>query len=127
MEFIVRPRGHSRGRVHENATSEELWDLSERIIMMERWGVCPEEMSDKEESTKEAKPQGEVNLVRLFKMVVAAHSRSRSKVLTYDGSLNEEELISWINALDKYFDYEEVDEAKQLKFAITNLRGHASI
>lgn len=41
----------------------------------------------------------------------------------YDGSLHVEELINWINTLDKYFDYQEVDEVKKVKFAVTKLRG----
>lgn len=28
--------------------------------------------------------------------------------------------------LDKYFDYEEVDEAKKVKFVVAKMRGHAS-
>jgi hypothetical protein len=48
-------------------------------------------------------------------------------VETYDGNLNAKELIDWINTLDKYFDYEEVEEVKNVKFAVTKLRGHASI
>lgn len=44
----------------------------------------------------------------------------------YVGNLDVEELIDWINTLDKYFDYEEVDEAKRVKMLVTKLRGHAS-
>lgn len=54
-------------------------------------------------------------------------SRPQSEVPTYDGSLNVEELIDWINTLDKYFDYEGVYEAKKVKFVVTKLRGHALI
>ena len=50
-----------------------------------------------------------------------------SEVPTYDGNLNEEELIDRINTLDKYFTYEEFNEANKVKFSVTNLRGHASI
>lgn len=45
----------------------------------------------------------------------------------YDRNLNAKEFIDWINTLYKYFDYEEVDEAKKVKFTVTKLRGHASI
>lgn len=93
---------------------------------MERWGNHPEETSDEEESAEESEPRGEVDPVRLLKMVVATSSRPRSEVSTYDGNLNVEELIDWINTLDKYFDYEEVNEAKKVKFGVTKLRGHAS-
>ena len=54
-------------------------------------------------------------------------SRPRLEVKTYDVRLNEEELIDWINTLEKYFDYGEVDEVKKVKFAMTKLKGHASI
>lgn len=70
---------------------------------MKRHGIHLQEVSDdKEESTKEAKPQGDFNLVRLFKLVLEASSNPQLKVSTYDGSLNAEELIDWINKLDKY-------------------------
>ena len=45
----------------------------------------------------------------------------------YDGNLNAEELIDWINTLDKYFNYEEVDDSKKVKFSMMKLREHASI
>lgn len=45
----------------------------------------------------------------------------------YDGNLNAKEMINWINTLDKYFNYEEVDEAKKVKFVVTKMRGHTSI
>jgi hypothetical protein len=45
----------------------------------------------------------------------------------YEGNLNVEELIDWINALDKYFDYEDVDEGKKVKYAVTRLKGHATL
>ena len=41
----------------EDATTEELQNLKERLATMERHGIHPEEVSnDEEESTKEAKP-----------------------------------------------------------------------
>ena len=95
--------------------------------MMERWGDHPKKMSDDEEFVDEVEPQEELDLVRLFKLVIVVSSRPRLEVPTYDGSLNVEELIDWINTLDKYFDCEEVDEAKKVKFAVTKLRGHTSI
>lgn len=45
----------------------------------------------------------------------------------YDWNLYAEELIDWINILYKYFDYEEVDEEKKVKFAVRKRRGYASI
>lgn len=49
------------------------------------------------------------------------------EITVYEGSFNEEELMDWISSLDKYFDYEEVDDKKKVKFAITRLKGHVAI
>lgn len=58
---------------------------------MKRHGIRTEETSDEEEdSIDEVEPQGEVDPVRLFKLVMVASSKPWSKVLTYDGSLNAE-------------------------------------
>jgi hypothetical protein len=45
----------------------------------------------------------------------------------YEGNLNVEELIDWIGDLDKYFDYEDVEEDKKVKHPITRLKGHATL
>ena len=83
-------------------------------------------MSAEEESTEEAEPRGEVDQIRLFKTVVATSSRPQLEVPMYDGSLNAEELVNCINTIDKYFDYEEVDEAKKVNFSMMKLQGHTS-
>jgi len=41
--------------------------------------------------------------------------------------LNAEELVDWVSAMEKYFDYEEVDEEKRFKFVVTIMRGHAAL
>jgi hypothetical protein len=45
----------------------------------------------------------------------------------YEGNLDVEELLDWIRALDKYFDYEDVEEDKKVKHVITRLKGHATL
>jgi hypothetical protein len=32
--------------------------------------------------------------------------------------------LDWIISLDKYFDYEEIDDEKKVKHAVTKLKGH---
>jgi hypothetical protein len=49
------------------------------------------------------------------------------EVSMYEGNLNVEELIIWISNLDKYFDYEEIDDEKKVKHATTRLKGHANL
>lgn len=62
---------------------------------MERRDIHLEETSDEEEDfVEEVKPQGEVNLVILFKFIVATSSKPQSEVLMYDEILNAEEMIN---------------------------------
>ena len=55
--------------------------------------------------------------------------RLKKKILTYSGSLKlkPEELIEWIIYLDKYFDYEEIVEVKQVMFFVTILKEHTTL
>jgi hypothetical protein len=43
----------------------------------------------------------------------------------YKGNLDAEELLDWIKSMDKHFNYEDVDEEKKVKHAITRLKGYA--
>ena len=47
-------------------------------------------------------------------------------MLTYDGSLIAKHLIDWISEMDKYFEYDEIEEDKRVRLAVTRLKGHAS-
>lgn len=65
--------------------------------------------------------------MRLLRSVLGARSRPKLELSTYDGSLTIENLIDWISELDKYFEYEEIEEEKRVKFVVTRLEGHASL
>ena len=41
--------------------------------------------------------------------------------------MDPEELIDWINAMNKHFDYSEGKEDNQVIFTVTKLRWHASL
>ena len=43
------------------------------------------------------------------------------------GSLNPEELIDWINQLEEYFEYEDIDDPSRVKFVKVKLKGHGNI
>eukprot|EP00253_Pinus_taeda_P031683 PITA_31683 len=60
-------------------------------------------------------------------MLAKASGRPKVEIPLYEGNLNVEELIDWSSALDKYFDYEEVEDKKKVKFAATRLKGHVAI
>jgi hypothetical protein len=45
----------------------------------------------------------------------------------YEGNLDVEELLEWLRALDKYFDYEDVEEDKKVKHVVTRLKGLSTL
>ena len=62
-----------------------------------------------------------------LRSILGASSRPKPEFFTYEGSLTDEHLIDWINELDKYIDYDEVEEEKKFRLAIIRLKGHASL
>jgi hypothetical protein len=54
-------------------------------------------------------------------------ARVKLDILVYEGNLDVEELLDWIRALYTYFDYEDVEEEKKVKHAVTRLKGHAAL
>jgi hypothetical protein len=54
-------------------------------------------------------------------------AREKINIPMYEGNLDAEELLEWIRTMDKYFDYEDVDEEKKVRHAITRLKGHATL
>jgi hypothetical protein len=45
----------------------------------------------------------------------------------YEGNLDVEDLLDWFRALDKYFDYEYIEEDKKVKHVFTRLKGHVAL
>jgi hypothetical protein len=45
----------------------------------------------------------------------------------YEGNLDVEELLDWFRALDKYFNYEDVEEDKKVVHVVIRLKGHATL
>ena len=50
---------------------------------------------------------------------MGANSSLRLEFPTYDGSLVVEHLIDCISEMDKYFEYDEVEEDKSVRLAVT--------
>eukprot|EP00253_Pinus_taeda_P009065 PITA_09065 len=53
--------------------------------------------------------------------------KPKHELSTYDGSLSADVLLDWLSEVNKYFEFEETSEDKQVKFAATKLKGHASL
>ena len=62
-----------------------------------------------------------------MKSIFGASSSSKDDAEFYSGKLDPEELIDWISAMNKHFDYAEVKEYRKVIFVVTKLRGHASL
>ena len=62
-----------------------------------------------------------------MKYVIGASMRPKPEVPTYQRGLDANELLDWINEMDKFFDYAETNDEKKVKFAIISLKGHASL
>jgi hypothetical protein len=48
-------------------------------------------------------------------------------ILMYEGNLDVEDLLDLFRALDKYFNYEYIEEYKKVKHVFTRLKGHATL
>jgi hypothetical protein len=64
---------------------------------------------------------------RLLKEIVKLGAREKIDVPMYEGNLDMEELLDWIREMDKYFDYEDVEEEKKIRHVVTRLKGHAAL
>jgi hypothetical protein len=62
-----------------------------------------------------------------MKVVLRIGSREKIEVPMYEGNLEVEELLDWVRAMDKYFDYEYIEEENMVKHAVTRLKGHATL
>ena len=128
------PRRRDR-KLPDPAREKEMCELRARIDAMEttqRHIVNAGDISDVE-SEYEARHEGEEFVVEdvvdecLFRVVARIGAREKMEIPMYEGNLDIEELLEWIRALDKYFDYEDVEEDKKVKHAITRLKGHATL
>ena len=97
--------------------------LEERQEAMERKNHSENsDNSDEEEEEEEDSKE-----VKVLNMPMKASNRPRVEVPMYEGNFNVEELMDWINALNKYFDFEEIEEKNKVRYAATKMKGHASI
>jgi hypothetical protein len=72
-------------------------------------------------------PAEDVANERLIKAIARMSSKTRMDIPSYEGSLDAEELLDWIRALDTYFDYEDIEDDKKVRHAFMRLIGHAAL
>ena len=98
----------------------------------QRHGVDAGEFSDPEIEEEAGHDQEEVtaedaSTERLIRAISRMSSKTKMDIPTYEGSLDAEELLDWIRALDTYFDYEDIEEDKKVRHVVTKLKGHAAL
>jgi hypothetical protein len=117
------------------AREREMCELRARIDAMQttqRRTVDARDINEAE-SENETGNKGEEVAVedaadkRLFRAVARIGAKAKMEIPMYEGNLDVEELLDWIRALDKYFDYEDVVEDKKVKHVIMRLKGHATL
>jgi hypothetical protein len=87
------------------------------------------DINDAESEEVEVEEAAGENVVEehLLREVVRLGARTKIKVPMYEGNLDTEELLDWIISMDKYFDYEDVNEEKRVRHVVTRLKGHATL
>jgi hypothetical protein len=63
----------------------------------------------------------------LLKAVVKMGAKEKMEVPMYEGNMDVEKMLDWIYDLENYFDYEEIEDEKKVKHAVTRLKGHATL
>ena len=63
----------------------------------------------------------------LIKAIARMSLKTKMDIPAYEGSLDAEELIDCIRALDTYFDYEDIEDDKKVRHVVTRLKGHATL
>jgi hypothetical protein len=117
------------------AVEKEMPKLRARLDAMETAKRRTVDIGDINEAESENKAgnEGEEVAVEdaanecLLRTIARIGAREKMDIPVYEGNLDVEEILDWIRALDKYFDYEDVEEDKKVKHAITRLKGHATL
>ena len=104
----------------------------EEMQTVQRCGAGAVEFSDYEVEEEVGHDAEEVtaedaSTERLIRAISRMSSKTKMDSPIYEGSLNAEELLDWIIALDTYFDYEDIKEDKKVRHAVTKLKGHAAL
>lgn len=123
-----RGRGRAIRRVAEEGLREEIRVLRERLAVVEAGGRRnPTDDSDEDVAEREDEVEGVTLKLWLLKSVLLSSHKPKHELSTYDGSLSTNVLLDWLSKVNKYFEFEETSEDKQVKFATTKLKGHASL
>jgi hypothetical protein len=131
-----RQMSKERGSQGQNPNVErEIRNLRARMEDMETSRRRKDDVGDISESKDEGGagheeeeiPTEDAANERLIKAIAQMSSKTKMDIPAYEGNLDAEELLDWIRALDTYFDYEDIEEDKKVRHAVTRLKGHAAL
>jgi hypothetical protein len=127
----VRRRGRPVGNPEMERQMRDLRARLEDMEAAQRRTASAGDLSDSEGEV-EAEQQEEVAAEdaaneRLIKAIARMGAKAKMDIPVYEGNLDAEELLDWIRALDTYFDYEDIEEDKKVRHAVTRLKGHAAL
>jgi len=127
-------RGRGRGGRGRPVANAELMETVEELRARVDALTSDRNIDDGDVSEPEVEAAEEEEAVqftletRFFQSVLKSTARPWNQLVpVYQGGLNPEELIDWINNMEKFFDYEETEDEKKVKFAVTKLKGHATL
>ena len=99
-------RTWSRRQPAETDVQRDMRRLEERMEAMERKNHSDNSNENDEEAESPEEEEEDLEEVIVLNMLMKASSIPRVEVPMYEGNLNVEELMDWINALNKYFYFE---------------------
>ena len=101
----------------------------EAMELGRKWESDPGDDSESEVEGGDQEEEATLETVemKLLRLVLGSISRPKPSLSTYDGNFSVEGLVDWIGELDWYFDYEEIEEDKKVKLAMTRLKFHVAL
>jgi hypothetical protein len=127
----VRRRGRPAGNPKMERQMRDLRARLEEMETAQRRTVSAGDLSDFKGEI-EAEHEEEVvvkyaSTERLIKYITRMGAKAKMDIPVYEGNLDAEEILDWIRALDTYFDYEDIEEDRKVRHAVTCLKGHAAL
>lgn len=130
MERGSRGHGRCARRIVEEGLREEIKILATCLEAVEAGRRRDLEVGDDNEEEIEVATdgiKGETPEVRLLRYVLVPSSKPKPELPTYDGNLSIKVLLDWISKMDKYFECEEVNEDRKVRFTAMKLKGQTAV
>jgi hypothetical protein len=126
------PRRRVDAPVANRAMEREMREICVRLYDMEISQRRSPDARDVNEAENEEVEVEEVVVEdaaeeRLLREVVKSGVREKIEIPMYEGNIDTKELLDWIREINKYFDYEDVEEEKKVRNVVTRLKGHARL